>query len=56
MVLYQRRWSKAVGWEYIGAWWYWFADDGEMLTGWQEIGGQTYYFSESGRMATGWQK
>lgn len=35
---------------------YYFDDDGSMVTGWQRIDGHTYYFSDGGKMRTGWQK
>lgn len=33
---------------------YYFDEDGWMITGWQKISGEWYYFDVSGKMMTGW--
>ena len=35
--------------------WYYFNENGIMLTGWQQIGDYWYYFNNFGSMTTGWQ-
>ena len=36
--------------------WYYFNENGIMLTGWQQIGGYWYYFNSFGSMTIGWQQ
>ncbi|WP_026890189.1 hypothetical protein [Lacrimispora aerotolerans] len=33
--------------------WYYFDQDGYMVTGWQQVGNDWYYFEEDGHMVTG---
>ncbi len=44
------------GWDYrpeVNEW-YFYGDDGALLTGRRDIQGNTYFFDETGRMMTGW--
>ncbi|MCI8455363.1 MAG: N-acetylmuramoyl-L-alanine amidase family protein [Lachnospiraceae bacterium] len=43
-------------WENIEGLWYYFNEEGAMLTGWQNIGGEDYFLYDSGQMASGWLK
>lgn len=49
------------GWKKIGAYWYYFDEDGWLETGWITLTSGTYYLTESGEpgaigaMLTGWQ-
>lgn len=43
-------------WAQINGLWYYFDQNGKMLTGWQQINGQTYYFHVNGDMAVGWER
>ena len=43
------------GWEYIGSKWYYFDQNGWMITGWQKVKGSWYYMESNGaRVADGW--
>ena len=43
------------GWEYIGGKWYYFDQNGWMVTGWQKVSGSWYYMESNGaRVADGW--
>lgn len=43
------------GWEYIGSKWYYFDQNGWMVTGWQKVKGSWYYMESNGaRVADGW--
>lgn len=43
------------GWEYIGGKWYYFDQNGWMITGWQKVSGSWYYMESNGaRVADGW--
>ena len=43
------------GWEYIGGKWYYFDQNGWMVTGWQKVKGSWYYMESNGaRVADGW--
>lgn len=33
--------------------WYYFDQDGYMVTGWQQVGNDWYYFEKDGHMVTG---
>lgn len=44
------------GWTDIDGLWYYFDENGAMLTGWQQIGGVYYYLHSNGQMALGWTK
>ena len=42
-------------WEYIGNKWYYFDQNGWMITGWQKVSGSWYYMESNGaRVADGW--
>lgn len=42
-------------WEYIGGKWYYFDQNGWMVTGWQKVKGSWYYMESNGaRVADGW--
>ena len=42
-------------WEYIGNKWYYFDQNGWMITGWQKVSGSWYYMEGNGaRVADGW--
>ena len=42
-------------WEYIGNKWYYFDQNGWMITGWQKVKGSWYYMESNGaRVADGW--
>ena len=42
-------------WEYIGNKWYYFDQNGWMITGWQNVSGSWYYMESNGaRVADGW--
>lgn len=43
-------------WEKINNIWYYFDNEGFMVTGFQSIDGKLYYFESSGAMKTGWKK
>lgn len=43
-----------IGWEKVGAIWYFFNTDGTMKTGWLTEGSKKYYLHEDGKMATSW--
>ena len=43
------------GWEYIGSKWYYFDQNGWMVTGWQKVKGSWYYMESKGAMVnSGW--
>ena len=43
------------GWEYIGSKWYYFDQNGWMVTGWQKVKGSWYYMESNGAMvSSGW--
>ena len=43
------------GWEYIGGKWYYFDQNGWMVTGWQKVKGSWYYMESKGAMVnSGW--
>ena len=43
------------GWEYIGSKWYYFDQNGWMVTGWQKVKGSWYYMESNGAMVnSGW--
>ena len=41
-------------WQTVDGKWYYFNNDGIMITGWKEIGGQAYFFTNSGDLGQGW--
>lgn len=43
-------------WKYLYSTWYYFDEDGWMVTGWKEINEETYYLRPSGAMVVGWVK
>ena len=43
-------------WKYLYSTWYYFNEDGWMVTGWKEINEKTYYLRPSGAMVVGWVK
>ena len=43
-------------WKYIGKYYYYFDQNGYMVTGWKRINGYWYYLSDSGAMQIGWLK
>lgn len=43
-------------WKYLYSTWYYFGEDGWMVTGWKEINEETYYLRPSGAMVVGWVK
>lgn len=43
-------------WAEIDGYWYYFDENGNMMTGWQNIGGHYYYLHAGGQMAVGWLK
>ena len=40
--------SEQTGWQKIGGYWYYYAEDGELRYGWQYIDGAWYYLSNKG--------
>lgn len=48
--------EKKAGWDYRSEVneWYYYGDDGTLLTGRRKIQGNTYFFDENGKMLTGW--
>lgn len=50
--------NYTVGWKYIDWHWYYFSNEGKMLSGWQDINGKEYYLGafNDGAMKSGWQK
>ncbi|MGG3564910.1 S8 family serine peptidase [Neobacillus rhizosphaerae] len=42
------------GWIFANQHWYYFNDQGNLVTGWQNIGGKWYYFDGNNVMITGW--
>ena len=45
--MYARKWLK------LNNIWYYFNNNGDMVTGFKDIDGSTYYFDENGTMLTG---
>lgn len=43
-------------WKQIQQYWYYFDQEGWMVTGWLQDAGETYYLQKSGAMAVGWLK
>ncbi len=52
----EERWAGKAGWQKIGGVWYYFNDNGELITGWvADYDAKWYYMDkETGKMMTGW--
>ena len=42
------------GWKYVSGSWYYYDNEGVMVTDWKYISGSWYYFNDKGVMVTGW--
>uniref|UniRef100_UPI003260ADEB hypothetical protein n=1 Tax=Clostridium sp. NkU-1 TaxID=1095009 RepID=UPI003260ADEB len=50
----QRENSEKNRWEEINGYWYYFDNEGYMVSDWTRIGGMNYCFSETGELQLGW--
>lgn len=48
--------NPANQWKLIDSDWYYFDENGYMVTGWRQVGGIWYYMGTNGVMLTGWQQ